>query len=259
MGLPALRTRHRLLRRTPLLWALLIGLSVFAAVQVTDRSGLEAAPEVTGAMQAASVTSATLGGDGSPGNPYMLAANSTVTVLIGLVPTIWLSTLVPGGGCIGRIGHSTQPTQSFDVTAAGPGTSSGVLEGDADEDWFSFSAAAGQTFSIRIQPVIMQEATLEVFDSDGTTLLTFGAEAGEASSIMFTPPSAGAFFVVVRGSRGPDRSTSWSRSRGVSPPQRASHPRAWSHPTRARTDSPPAAAGSPMPLGASTGTPTTNA
>ena len=36
MGLPELRTR-RLLFRTPLLWGLLLGLSLFAAVQVARR------------------------------------------------------------------------------------------------------------------------------------------------------------------------------------------------------------------------------
>ena len=61
MGLPALRTQTRFLR-TPLLLGLLMGLSVFVAVQVTERSGLEATPVLTGDVTAASVTSPTLGG-----------------------------------------------------------------------------------------------------------------------------------------------------------------------------------------------------
>ena len=79
----------------------------------------------------------------------------------------------------------------------------GVLNYRSDIDFFSFTTAAGQTYDITLStdglPYGLGDSTMWLYDSDGTTLLTWDDEGGQNSDsrIVWTAPAAGTFHLAV--------------------------------------------------------------
>ncbi|WP_165440535.1 golvesin C-terminal-like domain-containing protein [Rubripirellula amarantea] len=80
-----------------------------------------------------------------------------------------------------------------------PVSTTGIIEIQTDLDYFSFSANAGSTYEIETVLTELSDSTLSLFDTDGTTLITFDDDGGTglASLITFAPDQSGTYFVAV--------------------------------------------------------------
>ncbi|MCI0694755.1 pre-peptidase C-terminal domain-containing protein [candidate division KSB1 bacterium] len=95
-------------------------------------------------------------------------------------------------------------------TATGPiaydSDEDGCIDPPGDEDWFTFSATAGDIIEARVRASNFDthlDPTLTLYDTDGETILAFNDDEDFPisldSRIIFCMPSTGAFFLQVEG------------------------------------------------------------
>jgi hypothetical protein len=89
---------------------------------------------------------------------------------------------------------------AFATPTAIPATHSANIEVPQDTDVFSFSAAAGTTYLMRLERDLLHRAQLRLIDSDGvTTLASDLRSAGGELVLVWTAPASGTYFVEARG------------------------------------------------------------
>jgi|GEM_PF-4063222 len=102
-----------------------------------------------------------------------------------------------------------EPNDTPDA-AAGPiaygSENDGCIDPPGDEDWFTFSATAGDIIEVRVRHSNSDsqlDPTLTLYDTDGTTILAFNDDenfpASFDSRLTFCMPSTGTFFLQVEG------------------------------------------------------------
>jgi len=87
------------------------------------------------------------------------------------------------------------------TVTVGGGSVSGAIEVGGDRDWFRVDLAAGQTYTFATGPGTTGEmdTILSVRDANGTELAFNDDSVGLLSSITFTAPSSGTYFLDVGG------------------------------------------------------------
>lgn len=110
--------------------------------------------------------------------------------------TLDLRTPDQDGGTSGD-DHSDDSTDATWVTV--PSTTWGDIEASDDSDWFRFQAKAGDEFVLSTLLGTLSDTTLELYSTDGTTLLESSDDFGDtlASQIEWTAPSTGVYYLRV--------------------------------------------------------------
>ncbi len=123
----------------------------------------------------------------------------------GSVPGTATSPLPPGTMNGNEVGDHAESTATTAVLTLGV-SEYGTLSSSTDEDWFSVSLVAGQTYEFRILRVgdtPLTDPLVRVRDSAGTILGenddagagTFGGVHGQSSRLIFTANTTGTFFI----------------------------------------------------------------
>ena len=76
---------------------------------------------------------------------------------------------------------------------------SGEIQGQSDQDWFSFSAVAGLRYEFTTTLNTLNDSVLRLYDTDGVTELVFDDDAGEGlgSLLNWQAPTSGVYFLSV--------------------------------------------------------------
>ena len=97
--------------------------------------------------------------------------------------------------------HGNLPTDSTAVPlgtgAANTVAMTGDLEVPNDRDWFSFPAQVGWTYRITADLVSLADSSISLYETDGTTRITFNERRGP-SRIEWIAPADGTYFVNMR-------------------------------------------------------------
>jgi cytoskeletal protein CcmA (bactofilin family) len=108
-------------------------------------------------------------------------------------------------GCDNSNEPNNTPATATGAIAYGS-TTPGCIDPPGDDDWFRFSATAGDVISTRVRAGAIGSSldpTLTLIDKDGTTILTFNDDesfpANSDSRLNFCLPSTGTFFLRVQG------------------------------------------------------------
>ncbi len=82
-----------------------------------------------------------------------------------------------------------------------PGEVQGSIFPAGDVDWFRFSAAAGATYQFAVTVDTLGDSALTLINGNGTTILAVGqaSSASGGSTIVWTAPVDGDYFLEVRG------------------------------------------------------------
>ena len=77
----------------------------------------------------------------------------------------------------------------------------GDIEEIADQDWFSFQSQTGIQYTFETGLFSLNDTSLTLYDTDGTTPLAFDDDGGTglASLLTWTAPSQGTYYIAVRG------------------------------------------------------------
>jgi hypothetical protein len=77
----------------------------------------------------------------------------------------------------------------------------GVIDYFGDQDWFSFQGEAGVTYTFTSEIFTLADSQLVAYDTDGLTVLGFDDDGGSglAAKLVWTAPTDGTYYLVVRG------------------------------------------------------------
>jgi subtilisin-like proprotein convertase family protein len=95
--------------------------------------------------------------------------------------------------------HGNTPAAATPIAV--PSTTSGNIESSLDVDLFSFAATSGTSYRFETTLNTLNDSTISLFATDGTTELAFDDDGGSglASRVDWTAPSSGTYFVKVAG------------------------------------------------------------
>ncbi len=81
-----------------------------------------------------------------------------------------------------------------------PSNTAGELEHAADPDWFQFDAVAGNVYQFETILGSLNDSTLTLYDTDGTTQLAFDNDSGDgfASLLRWRAPENGSYYLAVQ-------------------------------------------------------------
>lgn len=82
-----------------------------------------------------------------------------------------------------------------------PSSTKGNIESAGDHDWFQFNASQGVTYTLETELGTLPDSVLRLIGPDGLAQLAMNDDtvAGPASSIQWTAPDSGAYYLDVGG------------------------------------------------------------